>query len=296
MFLTNLSIKKKGTYFLTLILSIPNLVMANCSPAEDKSRIVAAGGSLTEIIFMLGLQNHLVGRDLTSTFPAEANDLPSIGYVRNLSIEGLLSLDPTLILAEEDAGPSLVINQVKRLSVDFRVLEDSLTPYGILDKVRCIGKILKVDDRTLSNVSKKISSSIETVDIIKREQRESSVSIALILMMRGALPVVAGTGTSGDAFLQMLGFKNAMREVEGWKPVGLEQMINSNPGYIIITKRGFRNFKRADDFFDQTGLIKTKAGKSSNLLVEDGMALLGFGPRTIDTAVNVLRQIESNVK
>ena len=159
MFLTNLSIKKKVTYFLTLILSIPNLVMANCSPAEDKSRIVAAGGSLTEIIFMLGLQNHLVGRDLTSTFPAEAHDLPSIGYVRNLSIEGLLSLDPTLILAEEDAGPSLVINQVERLSVDFRVLEDSLTPYGILDKVRCIGKILKVDDRTLSNVSKKISSS-----------------------------------------------------------------------------------------------------------------------------------------
>lgn len=296
MFLTNFSIKKKVTYFLTVILSLPNLLMANCAPAEDKSRIVAAGGSLTEIIYMLGLQNRLVGRDLTSTFPAEARDLPSIGYVRNLSIEGLLSLDPTLILAEEDAGPSVVIDQVERLSVDFRVLEDSLTAHGILDKVRCIGEILNVNDRTISVASQKILSSIKTVDIIKLEQQKSSVSVILILMMRGALPVVAGTGTSGDAFLNMLGFKNAMREVDGWKPVGLEQMINSNPEYIIITKRGFKNFKRADVFFDQTGLIKTKAGKSGNLLVEDGMALLGFGPRTIDTAVNVLTQIESNVE
>ena len=296
MLLTNFSIKKKVTCFLTVILSTPNLLMADCFPAEDKSRIVAAGGSLTEIIFMLGLQNHLVGRDLTSNFPEKARDLPSIGYVRNLSIEGLLSLDPTLILAEEDAGPSVVIDQVEKLSVDFRVLEDSATAYGILEKVRCIGQILNVKDETIAEASAKIISSIEAVDIIKRERQKSSVSIVLILMMRGTLPIVAGKGTSGNAFLNMLGLKNAMEEVDGWKPVGLEQMINSDPEYIIITKRGFGNFKSADDFLNQTGLVNTKAGKSANVLVEDGMALLGFGPRTIDTATHVLRQIESNAE
>ena len=77
----------------------------SCEIAENSSRIAIAGGSLTEITFLLEAEDRIIAVDLTSNYPMMARDLPSIGYVRALSTEGILSLSPTLILGEDDMGP-----------------------------------------------------------------------------------------------------------------------------------------------------------------------------------------------
>ena len=89
-------------------------------PARAQSltrRIVVAGADVTEIVFALDAQDHLVGVDQTSTWPPQAQDLPRIGYVRCLSAEGILSLDPDLLIAAHDAGPDLVLQQLQRAGV-----------------------------------------------------------------------------------------------------------------------------------------------------------------------------------
>ena len=45
------------------------------SRAMDASRIVSAGGSVTEIIYALGAESRLVAVDTTSNFPNSAADL-----------------------------------------------------------------------------------------------------------------------------------------------------------------------------------------------------------------------------
>ena len=72
---------------------------------EPAQRIVSVGGSVTEIVYALGQEHRLVARDTTSNAPAAALELPDVGYVRRLSPEGLLSVNPDLILAEDGAGP-----------------------------------------------------------------------------------------------------------------------------------------------------------------------------------------------
>ena len=69
----------------------------SCSPAKDISRVVIAGGSITEIFYLLGIENKIVALDITSNFPEEAKNFPSIGYVRMLSAEGLLSMNPSIV-------------------------------------------------------------------------------------------------------------------------------------------------------------------------------------------------------
>ena len=125
-----------------IFLLISFKVYAKCEKALDSGKIVGAGGSITETIFFLGLEKNLVARDLTSNFPDQASSLPSIGYLRNLSVEGLLSLSPTLILSEPDIGPEKVVEQIKKTSVEMRILADDYSSSGIIDKVNCIGKIL----------------------------------------------------------------------------------------------------------------------------------------------------------
>ena len=55
----------------------------------DPSRIV----SVAEIIYLLGEEDKIIAADRTSNYPPEALELPSIGYVRALSTEGVLSLE-----------------------------------------------------------------------------------------------------------------------------------------------------------------------------------------------------------
>ena len=113
-----------------------------CNRADNSSKIVVAGGSITEILFLLEKQKQIVALDVTSNYPNETKNYPSIGYVRNLSTEGVMSMSPELILAEDDIGPPSVVNQIKSLGVDFRIIEEEASSDGVIEKIRCISKIV----------------------------------------------------------------------------------------------------------------------------------------------------------
>ncbi len=276
-----------------IFLLISFKVYAKCEKALDSGKIVGAGGSITETIFFLGLEKNLVARDLTSNFPDQASSLPSIGYLRNLSVEGLLSLSPTLILSEPDIGPEKVVEQIKKTSVEMRILADDYSSSGIIDKVNCIGKILGAEK---PYIQKKTSPLKQLKEKLEADARSNSSpkKIMIILMFRGTSPIVAGANTSGDAFIRMTKNINIFSNIDGWKPVGIEGILSMDPDYIIVTKRAFSPFKNLESFLVQSGLQSTSAGKYGRVLVEDGMAMLGFGPRTLETGLKVIKLVNLN--
>lgn len=77
---------------------------AAASIAAD-ARIVSVGGTVTEIVYALGLGPRVVAVDTSSVFPAEASALPQVGYQRTLAAEGVASQRPTLLLLTLEAGP-----------------------------------------------------------------------------------------------------------------------------------------------------------------------------------------------
>ena len=76
-------------------------------------RVVSAGGAFTEIVFRLDAQALLVGTDTTSIFPAAAAALPKVGYLRQLSAEGVLSLKPTLLITASEVNTEQLLNYRK---------------------------------------------------------------------------------------------------------------------------------------------------------------------------------------
>ena len=276
-----------------IFLLISFKVYAKCEKALDSGKIVGAGGSITETIFFLGLEKNLVARDLTSNFPDQASSLPSIGYLRNLSVEGLLSLSPTLILSEPDIGPEKVVEQIKKTSVEMRILADDYSSSGIIDKVNCIGKILGAEKPYIQKKTSPLKQLKEKLEADARSNT-SPKKIMIILMFRGTSPIVAGANTSGDAFIRMTKNINIFSNIDGWKPVGIEGILSMDPDYIIVTKRAFSPFKNLESFLVQSGLQSTSAGKYGRVLVEDGMAMLGFGPRTIETGLKVIELVNLN--
>src|SRR3954447_19880065 len=66
----------------------------------DPARIVSIGGAITEILYALGFEDRLARVDSTTLYPAAAlRDKPNVGYMRQLSAEGVLGLNPSLVLA-----------------------------------------------------------------------------------------------------------------------------------------------------------------------------------------------------
>ena len=274
---------------LILLLSISN-AYAICEQSMSRSKIVVAGGSITEIVYFLGMEDKLVGVDITSNFPKEAKKLKSIGYLRNLSIEGILSLSPGLVLAEEDIGPPIIINQLRKTSIDLRIIKEKNNLNGIRNKIMCISKILNTSlDENEDFIE--FEDKLHMVRKLKKINSEKIKKILLILMMRGASPVVAGKNTSGQGFIDMIGHENSMNDLNGWKPVSSEEIIKKNPDYIIITKRAFKNFSSLDQFLSIPGISSTLAAKKKNIIVKDGMSMLGFGPRTINVALDIDKKI-----
>jgi iron complex transport system substrate-binding protein len=88
--------------------------------SDATQRIVCIGQAYYEIIFALGAQGNLVGVDLYSTFPPETKKLPNVGYHRALSAEGILSLNPTLIIHDNNIGPENVIRPLQQLNVPMK--------------------------------------------------------------------------------------------------------------------------------------------------------------------------------
>ena len=123
---------------LSLFLAGPAPASENVTIFADTSRIAAIGGSITEIVYALGEEGHLVARDSTSRYPTAAMALPDVGYMRQLSAEGVLSVNPSGILALHGSGPKEAVDVLKKSSVPFIDVPEHYSHDGILEKIRIV--------------------------------------------------------------------------------------------------------------------------------------------------------------
>ncbi|WP_286789408.1 heme/hemin ABC transporter substrate-binding protein, partial [Thioclava sp. UBA3469] len=120
---------------------IAALLTAGPALAEP-ARVISLGGAVTEIVVALGAEDRLVARDTTSQYPERITELPDVGYVRALSAEGVLALDPDLILAEATAGPPEAVETLKAAGVDFVALPGDPSVQGVREKIAVVGAAL----------------------------------------------------------------------------------------------------------------------------------------------------------
>ena len=239
------------------------------------------------------MQDHIVALDITSNFPEDAKKYPSIGYVRMLSAEGLLSMNPSIILGENDMGPPTVIGQIKQTGVDLKIIPEEKSVLGILEKIRCIAGIMDVSSYAEELINEKYSEVLFQIEENKRIVSEKKISAMVIYSMQGTSPIVSGSGESGDAFLKLTGAQNAFASFEGWKPASAESIIANNPDYIIVTNRLLKRFSNLEELRNHPSLSQTKAAKNNQIIAKDGMAMMGFGPRTISCALEVSKIFSS---
>jgi len=94
-----------------------------------------------------------------------------------------------------------------------------------------------------------------------------------------------------NSFIDLIGGENIFNTFEGWKPVSAEAILELNPDYIIVPQRNVHKGIDVTKIADNELFKNTKAGKNKNFIFDDAMAITGFGPRTINSALNAIEFI-----
>ncbi|CDX12430.1 Periplasmic binding protein [Mesorhizobium sp. ORS 3324] len=246
---------------------------------SDTSRIASIGGSITEIVYALGEEGRLVARDSTSSFPQAALKLPDVGYMRALSPEGVLSVNPTGILALHGSGPKESVDVLKKSSVPFIEVPEHYSHEGILEKIRIVGKALGVDakaEKLAAEMDAKLTSAEKQTALIKERKR-----ILFVLSTQGGKILAAGSDTAGDGIIKLAGAVNAVEGFSGYKQMSDEAIITARPDVILTMKNAGPPISQ-DELFAYPSIASTPAGAARKAISMDGGYLLGFGPRTAE--------------
>ncbi|WP_214470533.1 hemin ABC transporter substrate-binding protein [Mesorhizobium sp. dw_380] len=245
----------------------------------DPSKITAIGGSITEIVYALGEEKHLVARDSTSRYPTAALDLPDVGYMRQLSPEGVLSVNPTGILALQGSGPKEAVDVLKKTSIPFIEVPEHYSREGILEKVRIVGKALGADAKAgvlARELDAKLAAAEKQTASIKERKR-----VLFVLAVQGGRILAAGSDTAADGMVKLAGGVNAVEGFSGYKQMSDEAIITARPDVILMMSNAGPPVSD-DELFGNPSIASTPAGTARKLVRIDGAYLLGFGPRTAD--------------
>lgn len=263
-----------------VVLNGPAFAVEGVATFADTSRLASIGGSITEIVFALGEESKLVARDSTSLYPEAAFRLPDVGYMRQLSPEGVLSVNPTGILALEGSGPKEAVDVLKKASIPYIEVPESFDHAGILAKVRAVGKALGVDakaEELAASVDDKLKAAEAlTADIPERKR------VLFILSMQGGKILASGSDTAADGIIKLSGAVNAVEGFTGYKQLSDEAALTAKPDVILMMAREGDHAAADTDLFAHPAIVSTPAGQNHRIIRMDGSFLLGFGPRTAD--------------
>ena len=239
------------------------------SPTKNGG-IISIDGSLTEIVYALGAQDRLLAVDTTSRYPQAATELPQVGYMRQLSAEGILALRPQWVIASKDAGPEIVFIQLQSAGITVVRIHASDSLDGVLSKVKQVAEVLELEEEGKA-LTQKIAA--QTQAVLKSLPPEKSPSTLFLLGASGRGLMAAGTDTKAQALMDMLHIQNAFSH-KGYKPVSAEGALLAAPEVVLVGHTGLAD----TDSVKQT-LAMTPASNHDQIHAIDVGLALGFGPR-----------------
>lgn len=244
---------------------------------KDTSRVVTLGGPVTEIVYALGAGRQVIATDVSSYYPAAVNRLPKIGYQRQLTAEGIISLKPSLVVATTEAGPPTTIAQLKAAGVPVLILPVEYSPEGTQAKISALGKIFAREEKATQ------LNTLLSRDIAKAEALKSAFKTkprVMFIYARGPQGAqIGGKNTAAHAMIELAGAQNAFGSVEGYKPLTPEAAVQANPDIILMMEKGLESVGGIEGALKLPGIAQTKAAKNRAIVSLDDLYLLGFATR-----------------
>lgn len=209
------------------------LLFAPAAPAADvpPMRIISTAPSVTEMLYVLGLGDRVVGVTTFCHYPPEVRDKPKIGTYMYPNLETMLEMRPDLVvILKEHTGLGERLGKV-----GLRVLElqhNSLA--GIYESLRVLGARAAVEQTAETRIASMQSALAEIAS------RAGSLPRRSVIFLVGRTPgtirdlMVVGRGSFLNELIEIAGGRNLFSGAAAFYPkIGLEELYAGRPEVII---------------------------------------------------------------
>jgi len=264
-------------------------------------RVVSLAPSITEILFKLGLGDHVVGVDKYSDYPPEVPKLIKEGVIKviggywNPDLEKIIDLNPDLVIADMGADYKY-LSKFEELNLNVLYVKGGKASNlnDIYHDILLIGEAFNVTNKAYELVS-----SIKSeVSQIRETLVKSNASNRKVLVLLGPPTYGLWTGGSGtyiNELIKICGGINIASKYYGWIRISKEEVLSSNPDIIIVATMATKSSakKIIEELTSPEAGLNVTAVREKNIyvLINDADSLLCRpGPRVVD-AIKMLASI-----
>ena len=243
-------------------------------------RIVSLAPSNTEILYAIGADPQLVGRDPLSDYPAEAQSVTDIGDTfLQLNTELIISLEPDLVLAAEITPPEQVA-QLEQLGVQVFWLANPKDFEGLYANLITVGQ-LTGHDREAAAATESLRARVTAVQTAVADVADKPIVFYEVDGLTDPnAPYTAGTGTFIDLVINAAGGVNAAATVQGYKQLSIEELLVQNPDFILLGDAAYGATPEA--VAQRAGWGQLAAVRANQVLPFDDNLMSRPGPRLVD--------------
>jgi iron complex transport system substrate-binding protein len=261
--------------------------------AYSQTRIITAGSAITEIVCALGDGDKIVASDRTSLYPAFIQNLPSIGYRSGISAEGVISLNPTIIIAERDYVDQAVLDQLSSGKIKLVIVEKRSSFEDTKKAIAQVATVLGREKEGKQVIASNEAALEEAKALISKAKSSPKV---LCVYNRGAATISVAGNTTFSEILKYAGATNAIPGVDGYKPLNTESLIAADPEYILMVSTGLESIGGIEGALKIPGVAQTTAGKKKQIVSIESLKLTNFGPRLGEAVKELVLLIHPELK
>ena len=255
-------------------------------------RIVSVSKQLTEIIFAVGGDSALVGRDISSTWPPAAAKITAVGYHRALGPEGIISLHPSVVWNDGNWGPPSTIDQLKKVGIPLRQWDGGNT----IDSTKRLIRQIAAEfhrERAGDSLCDRLDADMTRADSLRRSYAARPPLRVLIIHFGQAANqyfVLSHRGVQ-QQMLEWAGAVNAADTAQKWRNLSAEVIATTQPDVILATDYGFDLQGSMEKFKQLPGVALSPAAKNNRIYRIEEHDLVYLGPRTGQNVYNLIRMI-----
>jgi len=239
-------------------------------------RIVSLGPSITEILFALDLDEHVVGVTDYCDYPSEAASLPKLGApFPGFDIERILDLEPDLVFSVEGNVVGLLEDKVTTVVLQPNDLQ------GIYRDIELVGQLTGTDraaEQLVSDMKQRVEAVVAKTSTITDKP---TLFYEVDASMDENSPWTVGYGTFQDNLINLAGATNIARDGKGWYEFSVEQILDADPDIILLEDYQFGVTPESVSARTAwTNLTAVREGKI--LAIENPDLTCRQGPRIVD--------------
>lgn len=260
--------------------------------SSPPQRIISLAPNITEILFVLGLENRIVGVTRFCDFPVQAQKKEKVGGLVDPNIEKIIALNPDLIIGFR--GNSLkILQRLRSLNLPLFVLEIEKSIESIFSIVNKIGKITTKEKEAQILIQALRDKYDKIQFVLQNVQHEPKI----FLWLHGPELWTCGKDTFLDTLVrEAKGVNIAGNTSRKWLPFNREQLIHKDPEIIIILSKSKQEFIRAKEW-----LKNAPPFRRIKAVMTDKIHFLGEnlgtrpGPRFIDALAEMARLLHAEL-